>query len=199
MKKPLIILVGAGGHCKSCIDVIEQEGRFQIAGIVDSPDAEAPSNVLGYPLLGNDDDLDELRKRIEFALVAVGQLRSAETRSRIYRHLRALEFTLPVVISPHAYVSHHADVGEGTVVMHRATLNAASRVGVNCIINNHSLVEHDAVVEDFCHISTGAIVNGQAVVGSGSFVGSGAVVVNGETIPENSFVKANCLFYRSRA
>ena len=34
--KEKIILIG-GGHCKSCIDVIEQAGTFQIAGIVDVP------------------------------------------------------------------------------------------------------------------------------------------------------------------
>ena len=33
MKK--IILVGGGGHCKSVIDVIEQENKFKISGIVD--------------------------------------------------------------------------------------------------------------------------------------------------------------------
>ena len=27
--KETIILIGGGGHCKSCIDVVEQEGRFQ--------------------------------------------------------------------------------------------------------------------------------------------------------------------------
>ena len=38
MQKPEIILVGGGGHCKSCIDVIEAEGRFIIKGIIDLPD-----------------------------------------------------------------------------------------------------------------------------------------------------------------
>jgi len=32
---PNIILLGAGGHCKSCIDVIEAEGKFTIVGILD--------------------------------------------------------------------------------------------------------------------------------------------------------------------
>jgi FlaA1/EpsC-like NDP-sugar epimerase len=31
-----IILVGAGGHCKSCIDVIEKENQFKIVGLVDN-------------------------------------------------------------------------------------------------------------------------------------------------------------------
>ncbi len=30
-----IILVGGGGHCKSVIDVIEQEAKYKIAGIID--------------------------------------------------------------------------------------------------------------------------------------------------------------------
>ena len=35
MIKEKLILIGGGGHCKSCIDVIEQEGRFDIDAIVD--------------------------------------------------------------------------------------------------------------------------------------------------------------------
>ncbi|MBI4309254.1 MAG: acetyltransferase, partial [Candidatus Omnitrophica bacterium] len=36
MVKKNLILIGGGGHCKSCIDVIESENKFKIAGIVDT-------------------------------------------------------------------------------------------------------------------------------------------------------------------
>ena len=49
MKK--IILVGGGGHCKSVIDVIEQEGKFKIAGIIDRPNLLG-SKILGYKFIG---------------------------------------------------------------------------------------------------------------------------------------------------
>jgi len=63
--RPKIILVGGGGHSKSCIDVIELEGKFEIAGIVD---ANLSSNqVLGYPVLGGDRDLPNLKKKYEYA------------------------------------------------------------------------------------------------------------------------------------
>ncbi len=29
-----VLLIGDGGHCKSIIDVVEQEGQFKIAGII---------------------------------------------------------------------------------------------------------------------------------------------------------------------
>ena len=35
MKKSLI-LVGGGGHAKSCIDVVESEKKFKILGILDN-------------------------------------------------------------------------------------------------------------------------------------------------------------------
>jgi hypothetical protein len=37
MSNPGLLLIGAGGHAKSCIDVIEQENKFKIIGLVGSP------------------------------------------------------------------------------------------------------------------------------------------------------------------
>ena len=36
MKKKNIILIGAGGHAKVCIDVIESEKKFKIVGLIDN-------------------------------------------------------------------------------------------------------------------------------------------------------------------
>ena len=33
--KEKLVLIGGGGHCRACIDVIERENKYQIAGIVD--------------------------------------------------------------------------------------------------------------------------------------------------------------------
>jgi FlaA1/EpsC-like NDP-sugar epimerase len=54
--KQKIILIGGGGHCKSCIDVIEQEGKYTIAGVVDVKE-KAGQTIMGYPFIGTDDDL----------------------------------------------------------------------------------------------------------------------------------------------
>jgi sugar O-acyltransferase (sialic acid O-acetyltransferase NeuD family) len=195
MKKK-IILVGGGGHCKSCIDVIEQEGRFIIAGIVDVPEKKQ-HNVLGYPVIGTDADLAELMKSFPNVLITLGQIKSPARRVELFNDLMQMGARFPVIQSPLAYVSPHARVGEGTIVMHHALINAGARVGRNCIINTKALVEHDAVIEDHCHISTGAVVNGGVTIGSGSFFGSGAVSKEYTTIPANSFIRANSLYRKS--
>jgi len=182
-----ILLIGGGGHAKSVIDVIEQEGKFEIAGIIEKFAGESKP-ILGYELIGTDDDLPALRKHYKYAIVTVGQIESAKLRIKLYTRLKELGFTLPAIISPLAYVSKHATLGEGTVVMHHALINAQAKVGNNCIINSKALIEHDAVVEDHCHISTGAILNGGVSLKAESFVGSGVVSKQGAQLC--GFIKA---------
>jgi sugar O-acyltransferase (sialic acid O-acetyltransferase NeuD family) len=181
MSKPSLILIGAGGHAHSCIDVIEHLGVFKIAGLIGTEE-ELQNECMGYRIIGTDSDLPELAKRYEHALITVGQIESARVRQRIYDQALALGFKFPCIISPRAYVSPYAVVGDGTIVMHGAIVNANAKVGNNCIINTKALIEHDATVADHCHISTGAIINGAASVGSGSFVGSGSVIKQGITL-----------------
>jgi sugar O-acyltransferase (sialic acid O-acetyltransferase NeuD family) len=187
-----ILLVGAGGHCKACIDVIEQIGEWQIAGIIDREDSGV-NQVLGYPIIGCDDDLAELRKQFDYAFVTIGQIRSAEVKIKLFNQLKSLGFKQPCLVSPLAYVSKHAHIGEGTIVMHHALINAMAKVGNNCIINSKALIEHDAMIEDHCHISTGASINGGVVVGEQSFIGSLATTKQSITIPPQSFIKAGSL------
>ena len=182
-----LILIGGGGHCHSCIDVLEQDGRFQIAGIVERNGGPREA-VLGYPVLGNDEDLTQLREKYEFVLVTVGQIKSATPRKRLNAQLISLGFQLPVVVSPRSYVSPHAKLGSGTIVMHDVLINAGAHVGENCILNSKSLIEHDARVGGHCHISTGSILNGKAQIGHESFVGSGAVVREGVRIGARSLI-----------
>ncbi len=189
--KPKLILIGGGGHCAACIDVIELENRFAIVGIVDK---DANGTLLGYPLLGNDDSLPELRREFDYALVCVGQIKSPAPRNRLFAQVLSLGYTLPAIISPRAYVSKHARIGDGTIIMHDALVNARALIGRNCIINTKALIEHDGVVEDNCHISTGAIVNGGATVRRGTFVGSNAVTRETVSTKENDFIKAGALF-----
>lgn len=173
--KEKILLVGGGGHCCSCIDVIEQQGKYEIAGIIDQKD-KIGSLLMGYEILGTDDDISRLVSVYKNALITLGQIKSASPRINIFSKLKKANANLPIIISPRAYVSKHAIIGSGTIVMHDVIVNAKSVIGINCILNSKSLCEHEVSVGDFCHISTGAVLNGEVEVGSECFVGSNSVL-----------------------
>jgi sugar O-acyltransferase (sialic acid O-acetyltransferase NeuD family) len=178
MSKPKIILIGAGGHAHACIDVIQHHGQYQIAGLVGMP-KEMHFRYFGYSVIATDDDLPQLAKDYQYALVAVGQIQAPDLRIRLYQQATKSGFQMPFIIAPSAHVSSHSTIGPGTIVMHGAIVNAGARVGNNCIINTRALVEHDATIQDHCHISTGAILNGDVHIGAGSFVGSGSIIKEG--------------------
>ena len=182
-----IILIGGGGHYKSVIDVIEQEGKFKIAGIVDNPELLG-AKVLGYPVIGNDSDLANLAKKHRYALVTVGQIKSPALRIKLFDLAIKSGFVIPFVISPHAYVSKHAVVSRGVVVMHDALVNANAKIGENCIINSKALIEHDAIIENHCHISTGSIINGGTIIRSNTFFGSNSMAKEKVVVEKQSVI-----------
>ena len=187
-----ILLIGGGGHCKSVIDVIEQEGRFNIAGIVERPDF-LETDVLGYQIIGNDSDLGDLAKKYEYALITVGQIESPSLRIKLFDLVVEAGFILPSVVSPNAYISPHASIDNGVAIMHNAIINANTIIGDNCIINSKALIEHDCRISKHCHISTNATINGGVTVESGCFIGSGAITKELITIKKGCFIKAGSL------
>jgi sugar O-acyltransferase (sialic acid O-acetyltransferase NeuD family) len=182
-----IWIIGAGGHARSCIDVIERGREFTVAGLIGLVE-EVGSDCSGYRVVGSDSDMQRLFPAGAQAFVGIGQVRSAEPRRRAFNRGLELGCCFPAIVSPHAYVSPRATLGVGTIVMHGAAVNTAVSVGVNCIVNSRALIEHDATIGDHCHVSTGAILNGGVRVGSGTFVGSGVVVREGVVIGDSCFI-----------
>jgi sugar O-acyltransferase (sialic acid O-acetyltransferase NeuD family) len=192
MNPKKLILIGGGGHCRSCIDVIESTQLYTIVGVIDNGMPNG-SKILNYTILGSDSDIgDFINNETEF-LITVGQIESPNVRIKLADLVVSLGGKLATIIASTATVSNYAKIEKGTIIMHHCLVNAGSVIGENCIINSKALIEHDVTIENNCHISTGALVNGGVKINQGSFIGSGSVIVQMVELPENSFVKANSL------
>lgn len=187
-----IILIGGGGHCKACIDVIEGT-RMPIAGIIDKG---SWGTILGYTILGDDNIVDHYVDGHRF-LIAIGQIKSAELRVKLFQQIKNLGGKFITIISPSAQVSHHAKVEEGTIVMQQAIVNACAFVGENCIINNKALIEHDAIVNEHTHISTAAIINGGCSIGKRNFIGSNSVLTQGVKTADDVIIGAGSVVLKN--
>jgi tetrahydrodipicolinate N-succinyltransferase len=124
MKK--IILIGGGGHCKSCIDVIENGNKYKIKGIID----KKKNFLLNYKVFPESYINKKLIKN-NYAFVTVGQIKNYKIRVKLFDRLKDLGFKIPTIISPSAYISKHAVIGQGTIVMHGVIINAGAVIGNN--------------------------------------------------------------------
>lgn len=184
--KPLILL-GGGGHCKSVIDVAESAG-YTILGILDKPELVG-TKVLGYEIIGTDDDIPQYVDKAEF-LITVGQIKSPATRQKLAALVEQAGGRFATVIAIDAYVSKYTTIGAGTVIMHKAVVNADANIGEHCIINTMANIEHEVQIGGFCHVSTGVMVNGNCVLGDEIFIGSGSVLYNGISVIDNAIIPA---------
>ena len=81
-----IILIGAGGHCKSCIDVIEQQKKYKIIGIIDNK-KKVGTKIFNYKVIGNDSYLSKIKK-CKNVHISIGQIKTSEKRKNIFEKLK---------------------------------------------------------------------------------------------------------------
>jgi sugar O-acyltransferase (sialic acid O-acetyltransferase NeuD family) len=196
MKKAKLVLIGGGGHCKSCIDVIEQQGQFEIVGILDVPQKQGET-ILGYKIIGSDDDCEKLHNAGCVFLITVGQIKTASVRKNIFEKLQSIDAEIVSIVSPHAYISKYANIAKGTIVMHNVVVNAGSSVGQNCILNTGCTIEHDAKIGNHTHVSTGVFVNGDCNIGNEVFIGSNTTIINQIAVGNNVVIGAGSVIVKN--
>ena len=184
-----IILIGNGGHCKSCIEIIETTKIYEIKGII-TQSKDNSKSFMNYKVLGKDENLGECFDDHDDALICVGQIKSSDIRLKLFNLLMKHKISLATVISKFSLISSYSSIEMGSIVMHHAIVNSGAKVGMNCILNTKSLIEHDVKIGDHCHISTGAIINGDVNIGNQCFIGSGSIVREGVHIGDRVIVSA---------
>lgn len=187
--KSELILIGGGGHCKSCIEVIELLGNFNIAGIIDKKE-NIGNRVNGYFVTDSDENITEYIKKDYLCFVTIGQIKSSEIRKSIFNNLIKYNANIPKIMSKTSYISKYSKIDIGTIIMNNVFINIDVKIGMNCIINTNALIEHESNIGNNTHISTNAVINGNVFVGNECFIGSCAVILNGISICDNTVIGA---------
>lgn len=182
MKQKKLIIVGAGGHGKVILDVAMRNGYVIMGFLDDNPDLK---ELGGHPVIGRCADAVKYAPEAEF-VIGIG---SNVIREHLVEMLDG-KVTWATLVHPTAYIGLSVEIGEGTLVMPQASVNAFAKVGRHCIINTSSVVEHDNVIDDFAHVSSGAALAGTVHVGRRTLIGVGSSVKNNISICEHVTVGA---------
>jgi sugar O-acyltransferase (sialic acid O-acetyltransferase NeuD family) len=191
MGNPLLI-VGAGGHCKSVLDALPRNTYSDIM-LSDLPSRQGYS-VMGISITATDDDWEHIYSSgCHNAFIAVGSVGDPSKRIRIHQRLRQIGFLLPAIIDPTAAVSESAVLAPGIFVGKKAVINAGAFIGECAIINTAAVIEHDCVLGEFVHVAPGACLAGNVEVGPKAHIGIGAVVIEGVRIGEEAVLGAGAV------
>ena len=104
------IIIGAGGHGRSTLDVLRATGNLYIEGFLD--DFAIPgSHVLGAVVLGPIENISQFVDDCVF-IVGRGKIGKSTHRKQIAELCWAMGGSLIVGVSPHSYVADSVSLGE---------------------------------------------------------------------------------------
>lgn len=167
-----IVVIGAGGHAKVCIELLRAMGE-NVAYCVGAGDG--PDHCLDVPVVNGDEHIALLRSEgYSRVFVAIG---ANGLRDRLARLSLSQGYSLVNAISPRAVVSPSATLGAGVAVMAGAVINANAVIGDLAIINTGATIDHDCQIGVAAHIAPQCAVAGNVVIGKYSFLGIGSRVI----------------------
>lgn len=165
-----VLVVGAGGHAKVVIATLRAAG-LEVAGVLDDRAEAWGSLVLGCPVLGGLERLEQAPGR---AVLAIG---SNAARRDIAARFQNTEWAS--AIHPAATVHDSVKVGAGTAIFAGSVIQPETVLGQHVIVNTGATVDHDCVLEDYVHVAPGVHLAGAVHLEEGVFLGVGCAALPG--------------------
>lgn len=189
-----VAIVGAGGHGRVVLDIVNAAKSHVPVAFADSNRALHGRRVDGLPVVCASDDFETLKQRgIEGVVIAIGD---NGTRRSFADAAQRAGLALIGAIHPSAQIASTARLGQNVVVAAGVVVSAHCQIGDSVILNTGCIVDHESMIGTAAHICPGVRLAGHVTVEAGAFVGIGATVIQGIRIGFDAIVGAGAVVIR---
>jgi sugar O-acyltransferase (sialic acid O-acetyltransferase NeuD family) len=175
-----LLLVGSGGFGRV---VLEHASALYDCAFLDDGEAKI---VDGVPVIGSTGDIEKFFPEYKLLLVTIG---NNALREKLYSRAKGVGYTFPNIIHSSAYVSPHAHIGSGCVILNNAVVQNNARCGDGCILNPGVELHHDSTIGSYCLIYTNSVVRSLTSVGDRVWIGSNVTISTSATVPDDAKVE----------
>jgi len=187
-----LVIIGAGGHGREILDVIEAINAvkpvYEVLGFLD--DYEGANEPLSRRSTGRLGPTSLVESLDAVYVVAVG---NPVARAEIDRRCMLNQRQSPVLIHPTATVGSDVHLASGSVVMAGARITTNVVAGRHLHVNVNATISHDARFGDYVTISPGCHVSGNVQLGDGVTLGTGCAIIQGIRIGPHTMVGAGAV------
>jgi sugar O-acyltransferase (sialic acid O-acetyltransferase NeuD family) len=186
--KTPIIIIGAGGGSKMCIDALSTSTNFKVVGLLDDK-VDLGEVVLGVPVVGNILSVDKLLEiNIFNFVIAFGVLEKRNLRFELYNALKKKGCKFPNIIHSKSIIEKSVELGEGNVILAGSNIGSCVKIGNLNYINNNTLISHDCTLIDNIHVAPGAVLASSINIDSHVLIGMNTTIYYGLKIGESSTI-----------
>ena len=197
MKTDLVKIIGAGGHAKVILEILNNCFEINEIQLYDDDIQKIGKNFYGIKIISNiQSAIRQNDSKLNNLLVAIGDNKIRKKVVEEINQSTVANNFVPnwaTVNGLYTTIAKTALIGEGTVVFNHANIGPSVKIGKHCIINNHSNVDHDCEIKDYVHIAPGAMLCGGVKIGEGTLIGAGSVIIPDIEIGSNLVIRAGSM------
>jgi len=176
MKKPTIVIIGAGGHGKVVLDCIIAQGKYEVAGFIDDSIDINQNITENYKIITTHEKIDTLKNTVDYFIVAIG---NNKIREQLYTKIKTI-LKPAIVIHPSAIIGMGVKINTGCMILSNVIINTYTNIGENTIVNSGVIIDHECTIGKHVHLSIGSII------GSNSSIDDCFTTSIGEIVPSFS-------------
>ncbi len=201
-----LLILGAGGFGRDIYFLAKEASGYQteylIKGFLDDNLESLKGHEGMPPIIGTISDYQPQPN--DLFVCAMGDV---ATKKRCVEIVLSKGGKFTTLIHPTASIAPDSKIGDGCIIMHRATIGSDAVIGAFVLVQVSSIVAHDCRVGDFSRLDcftvmvggtiireevtvhTSAIINHQVVVGKNAQIGACSLVIR--NVKEGSTVFGN--------
>lgn len=189
-----VILIGAGGHAKVLINLLNLCGR-EVIGITDVG-LKKDDIFCEYKIMGDDEVIKSYETGKIELVNAIGSVPGNSLRWQIARRFFEAGYDFAKLVHPSAIVSADVEMSQGVQVMAGCVIQPGTCIGNSSIVNTGAIIDHDCNIEMNCHLAPGVTLSGTVSVGENTHIGTGTSVIQGVKIGRNCVIASGSVIYR---
>lgn len=201
-----ILILGGGGGAALVLDILSGILSQKAVAIVDNNPALAGTTLMGVPIVGGFDLVQELWRDNKFDALISTVVRDVHDRAAIFERFSQIGIPFTNVVSPRASIRSEVRLGRGNLVVEGAYIATGVEIGDNNFLAAGTYIEHHSSVGSHCTFGPRTTLSGRVKVGdlvkfgmqvavepfvqvgTGSIIASGVVLT--AHVPEHAVVKS---------
>ena len=172
-----LIIVGAGGHGKCCLDIAREMKIYDEIVFLD--DHHLNESINDCKVIGSIDEMSSYYPEYTSIFIAIG---NNQIRSRLLLQAKEIGYELPILQHPTSIVSKYATIKEGTVIFPNTVIENNANISNGCIITANTTINHDAYIEDYVLIYSNTVIRPNTLIGAYTRIGSNCTITFGTKI-----------------
>lgn len=188
------VIAGAGGFGLEVLHIIRDIGDYDVVGFLDPQPKKKGPTLGNVPILGGDNRLQQLREEGVSAIIVA--IAASEVRQRLSQLALELDYHLPTLIHPRAYVASDVSLGYGTIVYPGAVIMPGCDLAEGVLVNAGATLGHEVKVDKYSSINPGANVAGKVIIGERVLVGIGSTILENCSVGDDARIGAGAVVTR---